>query len=33
MAFAGRLCLVGVAFSGFRFIRRKGFQDLKYVKE
>ena len=33
MAFAGRLCPVGVAFSGFRFIRRKGFQDLKYVEE
>jgi len=32
MAYMGRLCPKGLPFSGFRYIKGKGFHELKYVK-
>ena len=32
MAYAGRLRLKGEPFSGFRYVKDKGFHKLRYVK-
>ena len=33
MTYTGRLCLKGVSFSGFKYMKGQGFHLLKYINK